>query len=124
MSAKQRTPEKGIAVRYGKDGTPSYRGHVYSARDKKQIRGPWFAIRSKLPRSGKVLSQPHDTWLVLARGAWFLFTAVTKLCVNIHSPPGGAADQLQVVPVQPRNEQISALALVVKGRVFIAPRYS
>ena len=39
---KHPKPEKGIAVRYAVDGTPSYRGHVWSARDGKQLRGPWF----------------------------------------------------------------------------------
>ena len=34
--------EKGIAVRYAVDRTPSYRGHVWSARDGRQLRGPWF----------------------------------------------------------------------------------
>src|SRR5690348_15009254 len=35
-------PEKGIAVRYAVDSTPRYRGHVWSAADGKQLRGPWF----------------------------------------------------------------------------------
>lgn len=42
MSTRKPKPEKGIEVRTRADGTASYRGHVWSARDKKRIRGPWF----------------------------------------------------------------------------------
>ena len=44
---KHPKPEKGIAVRYAKDGTPSYRGRVWSARDEKQLSGPWFPTISQ-----------------------------------------------------------------------------
>ena len=40
--ARQRKPEVGIAARTAADGTPSYRGRVWSARDGKQLSGPWF----------------------------------------------------------------------------------
>lgn len=40
--ARQPKPEKGIEVRHAKDGTPSFRGHVWSATDSRRIRGPWF----------------------------------------------------------------------------------
>jgi integrase len=42
MSSAKRKPEKGIAVRYAADGKPSYRGRVWSARDERQLSGPWF----------------------------------------------------------------------------------
>lgn len=42
MSTKKRKPEQGIESRTRADGSQSYRGHVWSARDEKRIRGPWF----------------------------------------------------------------------------------
>jgi integrase len=42
MSSRKPKPERGIAVRFATDGTPSYRGRVWSARDGKQLSGPWF----------------------------------------------------------------------------------
>jgi len=47
MSSPQARPEKGIAVRVSKDGTPRYRGHVWSPRDGKQLRGPWYAAKTQ-----------------------------------------------------------------------------
>src|SRR5947209_3266465 len=42
MSTRKPKPERGIAVRSNVDGTFSYRGRVWSARDGKQLSGPWF----------------------------------------------------------------------------------
>lgn len=41
MSTRKRKAEKGIEVRDNADGSQSFRGHVWSARDSKRIRGPW-----------------------------------------------------------------------------------
>ena len=40
MSTRKRKPERGIESRTRADGTTSYRGHVWSARDGRRIRGP------------------------------------------------------------------------------------
>lgn len=40
--ARKPKPEKGIEVRTAGDGGQRYRGHVWSARENKRIRGPWF----------------------------------------------------------------------------------
>jgi len=54
---RNRKPEKGIEVRHEADCRsreggrcncdPSYRGHVWSARDQKRIRSPWFATTAQ-----------------------------------------------------------------------------
>lgn len=42
MSTRKAKPEKGIEARTRAGGATSYRGHVWSARDQRRIRGPWF----------------------------------------------------------------------------------
>jgi integrase len=47
MQANHCKPEKGIEVRRAADGKPRFRGHVWSARANKRIRGPWFGTAAQ-----------------------------------------------------------------------------
>jgi integrase len=47
MSTRKSKPEQGIEVRTRADGSQSFRGHVWSARDQKRIRGPWFPTKAQ-----------------------------------------------------------------------------
>jgi integrase len=47
MSTRKSKPEQGIEVRRRADGSESFRGHVWSARDGKRIRGPWFPTKAQ-----------------------------------------------------------------------------
>ncbi len=68
---KHPKPEKGVAVRYGVDGTPSYRGHVWSARDGKQLRGPWF------PTVAQARNWRQDALVAVRRGTLRARVAIT-----------------------------------------------
>lgn len=62
MSTRKPKPEKGIAVRYASDGTPSYRGRVWSARDGKRLNGPW------LPTIAQARNWRQDALVAVRKG--------------------------------------------------------
>ena len=69
---KHPKPEKGIAVRYAVDGTPSYRGHVWSARDLGMLKDP--ALRASMLRGGTDPTYPPTrAWIEVAAEAPLLF---------------------------------------------------